>query len=348
MFGVSNISGLSQIENEEFKKLINYNGFYRGFVVSTDDPKHLGRVKVRIPAIHGSDPSLETYMADNTLPWAQPGAFNLAGPGMGQLILPYVGSVVWVTFEVDQPNCPIYFGNLYSTKPMGEKFIQGSRHIYQGTQLQCKEDDLGMYDSAVYNLLTTLKGASITIDDSDMREKIEFKDVFGQYIRFTNLGELLYYGRTPNKDNCEIEIASGNSSLVVKNSGIQLKGKLPYQTYYFIDVSKVSDDLLFVISKDSLFTDKNLITVSDSILNGARIVYINSDRDIVGFGVITNITSEGVFISNGIVLDSIISRNPYPVGSYYYCSADVDPNKEFGGVWEKTNSTEPICWKRVS
>lgn len=348
MFGVSNISGLSQIENEEFKKLINYNGFYRGFVVSTDDPKHLGRVKVRIPAIHGSDPSLETYMADNTLPWAQPGIFNLAGPDMGQLILPYIGSVVWVTFEVDQPNSPIYFGNLYSTKPVGEKYIQGSRHIFQGTQLQCTEDDLKMYDSAVYNLFTTLKGASIVIDDSDMREKVEIKDAFGQYIRFSNLGELLYYGRVPSKDNCKIEIASGNSSLILKNSGVELKGKLPYQTYYFTDITNVSDDLLFSISKNSLFVDKDLANIPDYIVNGARIVYINSDRDIVGFGIITNITSDEIFISNGLVLDSIISKNPYPVGSYYYCSTSVDPNKEFGGVWTKTNSTEPICWKRVS
>lgn len=348
MFGVSNISGLSQIENEELRSLINYNGFYRGFVVSTDDPKHLGRIKVRIPAIHGSDPSLDTYMADNVLPWAQPGAFNLAGPGMGQLILPYIGSAVWVTFEVDKPNCPIYFGNLYSTKPLGEKYIQGSRHVYQGTQLQCKEDDLGMYDSAVYNLLTTLKGASIIVDDSDMRERIEFKDAFGQYIRFTNLGELLYYGRTPSKENCEIEIVSGDSGLVVKNSGVQVKGKLAYQTYYFMDVSKVSDDLLFTVSRDSLFIDKGLSSIPDSILNGARIVYINSDRDIVGFGIITNLDSEEVSVSNGILLDSIVSRNPYPVGSYYYCSTDVDPNEEFGGVWNKINSTEPICWKRVS
>ena len=348
MFGVSSIDGLSSIENEELKSLINYNGFYRAFVVSTDDPMHLGRVKIRVPAIHGADPTLSTYMADNTLPWAQPGCFNLAGPNMGQLILPYVGSVVFVTFEVDQPNSPIYFGNLYSTKPTGEKFIQGSRHIYQGTQIQCKEDDLGMYNSSVYTIFKSLKGSSIEIDDSDMREKIEIKDPFGQFIRFSNLGELLYYGRTPGKDNCSLEISSGNSSIVLKNSGIEFNGKLPYQTYYFINVSKVPNDLSFDVSVQDIFSDKELSMNSDSIINGARIVYINSDRVITGFGIITNISSDIVTVSNGVLLDSTVSSNPYPVGSYYYCSADVDPNIAFGGIWNKTNSSEPFCWKRIS
>lgn len=342
MFGVSSIQGLSEMKDEKLKKFINYNGFYRGFVVSTDDPKHLGRVKVRIPAIHGANPDLDSYMADNTLPWASPGIFPLAGPGMGQLILPYIGSTVWVTFEVDQPQNAIYFGNLYSTKPEGEKYIQGPRFIYQGTQLKCEKDDLEAYKASVYTLLKTLKGASITIDDSDMIESIEFKDALGQFIRMSNEGELISYGVEPGKDKCMIEIGSGKSSIIIRDKGIETKGRLPYQTHYFIDVSNVPDELVFEVDSSLIFSDNDLTTKPDSITNGAKIVYINSDRDIIGFGVITNISDDKLTISNDLV------RNPYPVGSCYFAMNGVDPDKEFGGHWEKRGASEPICWVRVS
>lgn len=344
MFGVTSINGLSSMEDTELKKLINYNGFYRGFVVSTDDPMHLGRVKVRVPAIHGADPNLDTYMADNTLPWAFPGIFPLAGPNMGQLILPYIGSTVWVTFEVDQPNNAIYFGNLYSTAPKGEKFIQGPRFIYQGTQLQCTKDDLGVYKASLYTILKTLKGASITIDDSDMKECIELKDAFGQYIRMKNIGEVLNYGMKPGKDNCEIELGSGESSITISNKGINLKGELSYQSYYFIDVSIVSNDFIFETDLDNLFSDRELKDVVSSVKNGARVAYINSEGNIVGSGIITNSTVSSAIISSNL------SINPYPVGSCYMAINGVDPNKEFGGEWNKmfNNTSEPICWVRVA
>lgn len=344
MFGVTSINGLSNMEDAELKKLINYNGFYRGFVVSTDDPMHLGRVKVRVPAIHGADPNLDTYMSDNTLPWAFPGIFPLAGPNMGQLILPYIGSTVWVTFEVDQPNNAIYFGNLYSTAPKGEKFIQGPRFIYQGTQLQCTKDDLDAYKASLYTILKTLKGASITIDDSDMKECIELKDAFGQYFRMKNNGEVLNYGMTPSKDNCEIEFGSGKSSISISNKGINLKGELSYQTCYFVNVSKVSDDYNFNLGIDQLFSDRDLKDVVTSVKNGARVAYINSEGNIVGSGIITDSTVDSVIISSSLAI------NPYPVGSCYIAVKGVDPNKEFGGEWNKmsNNVEEPICWVRVA
>lgn len=53
-----------------------------------DDPRNIGRVKVRVPGIHSPDPA-ET--PTNVLPWATPG-----GPLSGQLVSPEVGDVVLV------------------------------------------------------------------------------------------------------------------------------------------------------------------------------------------------------------------------------------------------------------
>ncbi|HLL00122.1 MAG TPA: phage baseplate assembly protein V [Myxococcaceae bacterium] len=74
-------------------------GKYRGKVVNTLDPNKLGRVKVTVPAVFGAGVSH----------WAMP-CVPYAGPGVGLLLLPRIGTSVWVEFEGGDPASPIWTG----------------------------------------------------------------------------------------------------------------------------------------------------------------------------------------------------------------------------------------------
>jgi len=285
MFNTSILQGLSHIQDEDVKKLINYNAFYRGFVTSTDDPWHLGRVKVRIPAIHGTSQNVGLYTEDSVLPWASPGLFPLAGPDIGQLILPLVGSVVWVTFENQNPQMPIYFGSLYSSKPQGEKYIQGPRFLFQGTQIPITEDDLGGYKSSEYQIIKTLKGATITIDDSDMRECVKILDALGNGIEIKNDGASIYYKREPDNTKGELSIFSGKVKHILRNEGHIFQGKLPYHVSYYASIDNVSEDD-FEIDREKVFNDKMFTEEVKDIINGAKLLYLDSTQKIKGAGFI--------------------------------------------------------------
>lgn len=75
-----------------------YYSSYRAVVCDTDDPLQIGRVRLVIPEISGTDQY--SY-------WAIPkGAFS--GTGFGSQIIPPVGEIVWAEFERGHPEVPIY------------------------------------------------------------------------------------------------------------------------------------------------------------------------------------------------------------------------------------------------
>lgn len=75
-----------------------YYGVYRGIVANNQDPKNLGRLQLKCPAVYGED----TYEE-----WAFPkGIF--AGKGIGSFWIPNNGDMVWVSFEGGDPRFPIW------------------------------------------------------------------------------------------------------------------------------------------------------------------------------------------------------------------------------------------------
>lgn len=80
-----------------------FNGFYRGVVVDTNDPKKSGRVKIRIYPMF-------TGVRDDDLPWAL-----FADPGMGgtnnvgSINVPAIGSHVFCFFENGDHRFPVFF-----------------------------------------------------------------------------------------------------------------------------------------------------------------------------------------------------------------------------------------------
>lgn len=74
-------------------------GKYRGVVVDNQgDPANAGRIKVRVPEVHGDDAV-----------WAWP-CVPYAGPGVGWFMMPPVDAAVWVEFEAGDPGRAIWVG----------------------------------------------------------------------------------------------------------------------------------------------------------------------------------------------------------------------------------------------
>lgn len=86
-----------------------YLGRYRGEVLDVDDPKSIGRVKVRVPELLG----------DVDSGWALP-AFAASGDGSGIYGIPPVGAGVWVEFEAGDLARPIWVGGWYADGALPE------------------------------------------------------------------------------------------------------------------------------------------------------------------------------------------------------------------------------------
>ena len=81
-------------------------GKYRAQVVDNQDPKNMGRLKLKIPAVLG---------AEEESGWAMP-CVPYAGVGLGLAMIPEVDALVWAEFEAGNPSFPIWTGILGSTE----------------------------------------------------------------------------------------------------------------------------------------------------------------------------------------------------------------------------------------
>lgn len=99
------------------------NGIYRARVESNLDPLHLGRIKARIPQLHGISGS--TALSNEALPWAFPITMTGTGYNHGSCLVPETGDYVFIMFENGDRNSPVYLGGCYgipnNSKEYGNK-----------------------------------------------------------------------------------------------------------------------------------------------------------------------------------------------------------------------------------
>jgi hypothetical protein len=77
----------------------SYFGKYRGTVTDVGDPNGQCRIRASVPTVLGEHPC----------GWALPAA-PFAGDGYGMVLLPKVGSGVWIEFEAGRLDQPIWSG----------------------------------------------------------------------------------------------------------------------------------------------------------------------------------------------------------------------------------------------
>ena len=87
-----------------------YGFTYAGIVESNKDPLKLGRIKVRVPHVYGSDSTGSGYIGVNDLPWALPAGMPAGGSSAsgGFSQLPEKGDKIWVRFLDGEPEKPIW------------------------------------------------------------------------------------------------------------------------------------------------------------------------------------------------------------------------------------------------
>ena len=107
-----------------------YPSVYRGIVEDNNDPKRLGRCKIRIPAVYG-----ELTYPVSMLPWARPIALSPIGKTRGSANIPDVGDIVWVMFGGASRDYPIYMGGTYALGDLPidpnrvDFYVDGSNHV---------------------------------------------------------------------------------------------------------------------------------------------------------------------------------------------------------------------------
>lgn len=178
----------------------DYNSFYRGIVMSVEDPEHLGRIRVKIPSLHSNVSQNYQY------PYAYPACFVGLGNQVGQFILPPVGSIVFVAFEYSSEHRPIYFGGVPTTYADGKAQSYGVK-INNGEEKEVTTDDIPTeYTGSQAIIYKSPSGAILYFDDNTYKKQLVFKDSVGQLFRMqtytTSTGTLVKESRLQiDKDN---------------------------------------------------------------------------------------------------------------------------------------------------
>jgi len=253
---------ISQDTREQIGRRNKYYGLYRGVVEYNIDPMKIGRCKVRVVAIHGTEVSIET----KDLPWSVPmnsyGGFHDGGT----FIVPPVGSTVWVQFEMGESRNPVYFGAWYKNpNDQREVFTKTSkvtknklpdRPISSGTWKQpigseVPDEILATpYDPSTHLIHKSTKGHTICIEDRDGYESLKITDRSGQEVILSspvtddkNLANAKQRGTrsVSNGDQLEYDdLAGGTSSVEILGSsgqGVRI-------------VSKKDSEFISITSKD--------------------------------------------------------------------------------------------------
>lgn len=93
-------------------------GKYRGIVTDVTDPLEQCRIRARV----------ESLLGDAPLGWALPAA-PFAGDGHGQVMLPEIGSGVWIEFEAGDIDHPVWSGAWWAQGQRPEPRGNGVRVI---------------------------------------------------------------------------------------------------------------------------------------------------------------------------------------------------------------------------
>ncbi|WJZ23503.1 type VI secretion system Vgr protein [Listeria phage LIS04] len=239
--------------------------FRRARVEVNKDPKQLGRVRIRIPSIHGANKEMRgVYLEKDDLPWALPCVPGIAGEDFGTFVVPPVGSWVLVTFEDDNPQLPIYMGSIYGagfTNPQPMMSYDGDGREWTTTpQKNQRPDDVfdGKTDNAPDRgvIFKSPKGHTIKYDDTTGEESFTLLDRAGQMIKFNSPVETTTPRRGMSSAEDDSQLDESPDASIELVSGKKVSGQV--KTWI-----KVKDDNLHAHTKHDENKDTWLDIVAD-------------------------------------------------------------------------------------
>jgi Type VI secretion system/phage-baseplate injector OB domain len=175
-----------------------FYGKYRGFVVDSKDPEHLGRLKLTVPSVLGQD--VVTGWAMPCVPYG--GAMDL-----GVLFVPAKDAGVWVEFEEGDLEFPIWVGTFWS-KPGGKSELP-KPNAADGSE------ESAVQDPPTRKIIKTAKGHTLQFEDADGDEMVILVEATdGHRI-------------TMNADGISIADATGNV-IEMTPSALRITSKVPF------------------------------------------------------------------------------------------------------------------------
>jgi hypothetical protein len=170
-----------------------FYGKYRGFVVNTEDPKHLGRVRLRVPSVLG--PEIVTG-------WAMPCVPYGGQKNQGFLSIPEVGAGVWVEFEEGDLEFPIWVGTFWS-EPGGESEIPA----LNGADGKERKNE---QKPPTRKIIKTQKGHTIQFEDAAGDEMVIIIEAAHKHVVALN------------KEGIQISDGISGNKIVMGKGGIQI------------------------------------------------------------------------------------------------------------------------------
>jgi len=172
-----------------------YYGVYLARVEENHDVLDQGRVRIRIPFLHGIPNERGVkYLDTDDLPWAK-ACTSHAGHDEGRKEPVSVGSNVWVMFEAGDPRKPVYIGGFHGSfnkksKTMGQlsRSVRnrdtGGYTIVPGSLDTPREASsrLTAYEPTKGTVFKSCKGHTLCYEDASERESTWWIDRVGQAV----------------------------------------------------------------------------------------------------------------------------------------------------------------------
>lgn len=153
----------------------SYNGLYRAYVEDNEDPKMLGRVKIRIYAIHGTK---ENGISNKNLPFASV-VSPFASNDSGQYLVPEIGTVGYVMFEEGNIDYPVFLGGFFTEGRKNPNEI-GTLDDIREQPTDTSDTPVEVYNPNTKVLMKTPKGASIIFEDNNGMESMAISNPLGE------------------------------------------------------------------------------------------------------------------------------------------------------------------------
>lgn len=167
-----------------------YFGTYRGFVTDNNDPQKLGRVKVKVPSVLGSDEELG---------WAFPKPVTGGGKNAGDLWIPAQNDYVWVEFEDGMTDYPLWSPGPWAFRAGSSTVPNHSRGDADLTDYSVRE--VGNVPptqfEGVYPNVRTIQGydgSFLEFDATSGSERVQLSHYTGSRIEFAADGSVVNTG----------------------------------------------------------------------------------------------------------------------------------------------------------
>ena len=170
-----------------------FYGKYRGFVVDNADPEQLGRLRVTVPSVLGTDV---------VTGWAMPCVPYGGNADQGFLFIPEIDAGVWMEFEEGDLEFPIWVGTFWS-KPGGESELPKPNDADGSEQGSVQ-------DPPTCKIIKTVKGHTIQFEDADGEEMVTIVEAVNGHVI------------TMNQDGINITDGANSHEIILDNTGITI------------------------------------------------------------------------------------------------------------------------------